>query len=345
MKIYKIILCILTVFNISFFSFTGLSQEEASETMPFSAVIPPNPEAASFDYFSEVKIGKFTGSADISIPLFNLQSKQLSTSVSLRYQSAGLKVRQKASWVGKGWNLNAMGVITRTVKGMADDLEGNREHYGIDVDPGELTVEECNSDEAEPWRTLNAIASNCEDIEFDVFSYSLPSGESGKFIFDHRNWPRLLTPKNIKIVPVYGLQSGVLQHFEITTSDGTLYTFNYPEYTKIDDFCANMIFDPISTPCYNLAESYISSWYLSKIENANKTDEIIFEYKSETYTHQQPIYDLTSELVEESPINNLSAPNACVSTLTVIKSLAQMDMNSGLSKAARIALTFQELEG
>lgn len=79
------------------------------------------PTAASLGKYGDIPIGYNTGTPQISIPLYTVRSGSLSLPIGLSYHASGLKVQEKASWVGAGWSLNAGGAITRTVVGGPDD--------------------------------------------------------------------------------------------------------------------------------------------------------------------------------------------------------------------------------
>ena len=70
------------------------------------------------------QVSHYTGSPGINIPLVSLPGKELTASVSLAYNSFGHRVQDVAGSVGLGWNLMAVGIITRVVKGEPDDLTG-----------------------------------------------------------------------------------------------------------------------------------------------------------------------------------------------------------------------------
>ena len=88
-------------------------------------VIPPSPNATSFNKFIDIPVGHYTGVPNISVPIYTLSLPQLNLPISLNYHAGGLKVAEKSSWIGAGWSLNAGGSINRTVRGLADELVAN----------------------------------------------------------------------------------------------------------------------------------------------------------------------------------------------------------------------------
>ena len=99
-----------------------------------------SPTAASLGRFGDVPVSAYTGSPDVSIPLFVLQGRTFELPLTLehrqrqRYQGGGIRVEQIASWVGLGWALDAGGTVTRTVRGISDDLAGGYYNTGQGID-------------------------------------------------------------------------------------------------------------------------------------------------------------------------------------------------------------------
>ena len=73
---------------------------------------PKTPEAAAFEQVAEIPVGNYTGTANISIPLYTIECGDLKVPISLDYLGTAIKVGQEASWVGLNWMLNAGGAIT-----------------------------------------------------------------------------------------------------------------------------------------------------------------------------------------------------------------------------------------
>lgn len=79
-----------------------------------------SPTASAFkNYISYPQVSN-NGAINISAPLYTIKQGDLSHNIGLSYNSKGIKVNSKASWVGTGWSLRAGGVITRTVKDIPD---------------------------------------------------------------------------------------------------------------------------------------------------------------------------------------------------------------------------------
>jgi YD repeat-containing protein len=67
-----------------------------------------------------------TGALNYGIPVYTINTGVLTHSIGINYYTNGIKVRQEAGPIGLGWNLNAGGKITRTVRGLPDE-------YGLEI--------------------------------------------------------------------------------------------------------------------------------------------------------------------------------------------------------------------
>ena len=79
-----------------------------------------SPEAAAFKKYGEESVNEYTGTADISVPLYTIKCKDIEIPLVLRYDASGIKVEQEASWVGLGWNLMVGGCINYVCAGDLD---------------------------------------------------------------------------------------------------------------------------------------------------------------------------------------------------------------------------------
>ena len=84
-------------------------------------IIPSSPEAMSIAQYVNYPINYCSGLAQIEIPLFEVQSGDITLPVSLSFHASGLKTKTIADWVGLGWTLNAAPSISCSVKGLPDE--------------------------------------------------------------------------------------------------------------------------------------------------------------------------------------------------------------------------------
>ncbi len=94
---------------------------------------PSTPEVQKFTPASHSSmVDPFTGDFTYNIPLFDVEGYP----VNLAY-SGNIGVNDEASWVGLGWNLNP-GAISRNVRGLPDDFNGDNIVKEINMKPKEV---------------------------------------------------------------------------------------------------------------------------------------------------------------------------------------------------------------
>jgi len=80
-----------------------------------------SPNSATLGKFGDVPVSLYTGTPDISIPIYKITERNVELDINLQYDAKGVRVEDVPGWVGQNWSLNAGGVITRTVRGTAFD--------------------------------------------------------------------------------------------------------------------------------------------------------------------------------------------------------------------------------
>lgn len=100
-------------FLVLFYSLCAFGQE------PFVT----RPDNASMLHTGEIPVNLYTGVPNISIPIYTFptHSKDIALSLGLSYHPSGLCELDKPGNMGRGWNINALGVITRSVVARVDE--------------------------------------------------------------------------------------------------------------------------------------------------------------------------------------------------------------------------------
>jgi hypothetical protein len=83
---------------------------------------PKTPEAAAFQQVGDIPVGNYTGTMNLSIPLYTIECGDLRVPISLDYLGSAIRVDQEATWVGLNWMLNAGGAITTRLSNSSDLL-------------------------------------------------------------------------------------------------------------------------------------------------------------------------------------------------------------------------------
>ncbi|WP_299101960.1 RHS repeat domain-containing protein [uncultured Winogradskyella sp.] len=278
-------------------------------------VIPPSPEASSLISYSQTQVSPYTGLPSIQIPFHSINYKGVSIPISLTYNSGGVKVEDIASWVGLGWNLNAGGLVSRTINWLPDNSPNGYmnttytlEHFADNPDTTEYC---CNSNEQ--TAQLLSYISDQRDYEPDEFNYSIP-GYSGTFYYDQTDDKFIQVPyTNVNIEMIE--QNGRINGFIINTPDGIRYHFGgsaaYREKTqsvKSMTHTQNGIFENTAS-LYASNNPYNQSWLLHHIEFPSSSETIDFIYgveadvKTIVRQDEELILNLGSGCPEEYNIN------------------------------------------
>jgi len=186
-------------------------------------LFPPkiqSPNAASLGNFGEVPVNLFTGTPDISVPIYNLKYGNISVPINLRYSAAAVKPGQAPGWVGSGWDLESYGMITRQKRGVLDeyyntnDMQAGADNYFTYYPfPSNSTKANANFGSyyanMSTWYNTTQLKNDfvnysnmcsCQgiDVQADEFTFNV-MGHSGKFYYEGANGWKVASDENIKI--------------------------------------------------------------------------------------------------------------------------------------------------
>ena len=263
-----IIIVLIYIFNTQSIYSQDNGKNPIGEDDEFTKIIPPSPTAYELGKYGQIPVGYFTGTPNVSVPIYTYKAGNLSVPISLSYNSNGIKVDQLSSNVGLGWSLNVGGVITRVVKDEPDE-------EGYIYFP-ESQISKTRSPFAIEYFT-NASQGD-KDSEADVFMYNF-NGYSGKFVYNNIKGIVLIPAKNIEIEP-FIIENSSEFGYRITTADGVIYEFTIIEKTK----SFNQVQGKNRTPNIPLT----TAWYLSKITHP-AGDQINFIYGNLSYSYDNSI--------------------------------------------------------
>lgn len=129
----------------------------------------PTPNASELLRFGNIPVNYHSGTANISVPLYQYSCGGVDLDVCLQYDASGLPMNRLPGWTGHGWTLLAGGSITRNKIGFPDDMAlkgsqagsayNNYDNYFKNLSVGTLTT---------------------SDISPDVFCFNF-LGKSGRF--------------------------------------------------------------------------------------------------------------------------------------------------------------------
>ena len=211
-------------------------------------------------------VSLYTGVPQIGVPLYSYtnQSNKLSLSISIDYYAGGIGIDEAPTFTGLGWYLNAGGIITRIIRGQAD--EGNE-----NLAKGFLFTDTIPND----WRQKSSEYYNDSvDAMQDIFQYQF-NGRSGIFYIGKNGQTAQVPLTKMKIIPTINVQD--IAGFKIITEEGISYVFDKVEHTGFY-YGSPKDIDP-----YYLNGSR-SSWSLTKIISPFQTDTIQLTYITKDIT-------------------------------------------------------------
>ncbi len=222
---------------------------------------------ALINQFGDYPVDLSNGLVDISIPLYEIKTPGLSMPLHLKFHPSGLRYDERESFLGIRWALGGFGHVSRVIKGYPDDFRSyplhesiNNPNYMPDFFTFYGTTGTMYKTSGGTYNSVfNTMGGQYKDTEYDIFSYSLPSGKSGKFILTGSDQTVVLMPyEPIKvIVGTEGIYKGVT----IIDEDGISYNFQASEYGD---------------------EGYATAFHLKEITSANKQDVITINYAHAT---------------------------------------------------------------
>ena len=232
----------------------------------------PGQQARGYLESKNMMVDYVTGIFHYKIPLFTLGSGDFQLPVSLDYSARGVKQEDVRGLIGYNWLLNTGGVVTRTIRGgFADETP----YYGylwaergLDTIPLVDDVKRVNKRE--------------RDGECDIFT-AVFNGQSVNFIIKMDDSTRIhvepleRTHVRIECESTFGSE---INGWIITDEDGNRFIYRQKEWS------VNIINEDAISFNGIRHKSYISSWYLNRIEPRNRKP-IVFSYFAEVCENEK----------------------------------------------------------
>jgi YD repeat-containing protein len=255
---------------------------------------PPSPEVASLGKYTEQPVSLSTGIPEISVPIYTIRVNDFELPISLSYHAGGVRVEEIASTCGLGWNLNAGGSVSRTIRGNRDEYPGNG--Y-LDNNHTYTSVRDFFVANSTPWINLqletfiDAVNNGNIDLEPDVFRYTMPAASSGVFFIakeDKKVYSQLYNNYRFGYdrSSFSSFTQGITQ-WKITDSKGIMYLFG-KNINSTNAYIENVNTKSISGGVRGGSSTHYSAWFLTEIILPNNADTIRFEYTANTnkYTNK-----------------------------------------------------------
>jgi len=307
----KLLKFLMTIFFLS--TVTLIKGEDNKKyTSYIPEIVSKSPNTASLGIYGEIPVGYYTGTPEISIPLYELNLNGLKVPINLSYHASGIKVAQESSWVGLGWSLSAGGCITRDIKGFDDfgkgaingynwsgkyipyKKENNNRYFFLDP----------NGNNDDYNRYFNFFQMGSMDSEPDVFYFNF-CGFSGSMSFKRNTSgsvkdflvPTVRAPKDYMDLKYYIAD----EKWVIKDNKGFTYYFGSKEHSHPYNLqateCKSHEDDDLLNfySLLNSGDEYVSAWYLDSISSPQHLT-IKFKYESDkiyTVTQQSEVACIT----------------------------------------------------
>lgn len=275
---------------------SGFGQDNSTLGKLMPSITRPSPTVAQLMKVEESTLDHYNGQPQITVPLFSTKAGNLDVGLTLSYHSSGIKVSEQSGWVGKGWNMEAGGVISRSVVDMPDEIE-------TDIHKGTNSI-------ANKAHNIFNLADNSEerkefaydaqwgtrvryDTKTDIYQFSF-FGRTGRFSFTKVGGNGSLIPVIIgndgdyKIEPRYtsnplpNMYPKEITSFVITDDTGNRYYFDQIERTKRKDISLTYMQEGCDDPTAPITApeipKFITAWHLSKVEDANGIELLNISY-------------------------------------------------------------------
>ena len=203
--------------------------------------VPAIPEAAGMQLYGNIPVSEYTGTPDISIPLYTLKCGRIELPITLSYHASGVKVAQEATWVGLGWNLLAGGCVNLNAVGKVDATSGTfatwaeweKIKYHWKVQSADTLNYRSGTEELmNLWgnlmfdpntsNTTNGIINEglIGQGERDIFEVALPGGRSFKYFLHPKNQTPVIIGSRMNCKVWHSAEKVI-----ITDEAGTSYAF------------------------------------------------------------------------------------------------------------------------
>jgi len=295
------------------FLFIGNLYSQNDFTLP--EITRPSPTVSALMKFEEVNLNHYTGQPNIAIPLFSKNINGLNYNLALQYQVSGIRVDEQSGWVGKGWALDAGGVISRSVVGLPDDINKEAQFLGINhnqfydfwdwdysfQNPSNFDANGSLIVGSDAYKAreyfFDALWANDDlklDYQRDIYQFNF-FGHTGRFIFvkdaNGNIIPEIIgNDSKLKIQVTYESTTinnhydNSIKSFRIIDTKGFVYTFDEVELT--DKYGYSLVYPQVnnglgvSPQTGDEIGEYRSAWKISKVETFQGDVLVEFFYNS-----------------------------------------------------------------
>ncbi|WP_264509586.1 hypothetical protein [Flavobacterium sp. N1719] len=303
------------------FPFWGIAQNPEIKT-ELPNIVPPSPTVAALMKFEEVPVSNYTGVPDISFPIYSTTAKdnKLPISISIKYHTGGILADEKAGEMGLGWSLFAGGTISRTSRGLPDEIyvlpgmstDGSIGIYHDDLTNGHrnqftyffdnvlneyknyykplTSMTQANIDIGNEflWMVTN---KGKFDTEYDLWQFNF-MGKSGRFYIKKN------AQNQLEIVPLDDYRVKIVNTYSTDSNS----RFQPLSFTIYDESGYKYEFDVIETSTnFNATQQTIISGIFTDISSLSLVDSssLSVERPFSSAFHLSKVYDVNNNLLVE----------------------------------------------
>ena len=256
----------------------------------------PAPDVWQFIKYGNHQPSLYTGTVNVSIPIYTYEDKDFRIPISVDYASNGFIPNQQTGILGMGWTLNAGGCITRTVREVPDDrmiatdyqspATGYWTYYNQGGTPNWDQVIEYNQSKASSEIAIFKIGEEFIETQSDIYHFRFLD-HSGTFCLGPNKTVYVYNtnhPHGEYHIDVSNLKNEAGATIKIITGDGFEYIFKASD--KLD-FIA-----PTGTAGTDnndiLPTFHHLSWMLTEIIAPNKNRKVEFKYSEKLFDICKP---------------------------------------------------------
>ena len=272
-----------------------LSSSIAWATNDFYIKNATSPQVSDMFRYGDVNTALFTGKANVSIPIYELEDPDFNLHIALRYNSEGFKPRKHSGYIGYNWFLEAGGCITRETKNLPDETQRT---YSSHKEKGMLPFTQSPTVDKYAIFNLDSnvvrncgsksynLDTSCEyDIDYlpDLFHFNF-CGHQGTFMLNNQGKAVVISGDFVEVdlSQLKDVCSVVPKELPIPNTSSQITIRTVDGYTYVFGGDASTLGYTLTTKSgQNLQEQSpptINTWNLSKIIAPNKRT-ITFHYK------------------------------------------------------------------
>lgn len=258
-------------------SFCTNVQGQGQDIIKPEKIIPSTPEAAILQKQVKIPVDHSTGVPNISIPLFEVKTGNITVPISLNYHASGILVDQLSSSTGLGWGLIAGGAIQRNIRGKSDNNStfAITQHFADSINARQHYI------------SAQDHLKSGTDFSQDDYSYNFLN-YNGSFYFDSTGSIRTIFKDPLKIESIIDSPS----YFGAKDYAGNSYLFDKWDWSSLRAWSTDDLLIPPPV-------SGISAWRLTKIKHQN-IDSVLFSYDTYNISYIQRTADIYDYLVLSS---------------------------------------------